>query len=148
MTNSSDKLFGVCSALSLSVFLVFCCHAHSSGPAHYLKPGKDWVIFSIHAQSLTGCLLRWWWSGGMGENRASRPEKEKQKEGGTWSWGLEDGGWDHGDIQMRRQEEKQAFPHMLVSESRERTAPVKTKKLCCHVSIKDSARLCSINTEP
>lgn len=54
----------------------------TSSRAHYLKSGKDPVIFSIHSLCLTGCL-RWWWSGGMGERKGSR---QGVKEGGMESW--------------------------------------------------------------
>ncbi|CAB1437930.1 unnamed protein product [Pleuronectes platessa] len=57
---------------------VFSVATLASSLAHYLKPGKDPVIFSIRSLCLTGCL-HWWWSGGMGENRAGW---EEAKEGG------------------------------------------------------------------
>lgn len=76
-----SALFPVFSGVTLAIRL-----------AHYLKSGKDPVIFSIHSVCLTECLC--WWEKG---EQAGRKKREGVLEFG---WGL--GWWRNPDAEARR----------------------------------------------
>lgn len=96
----------------LLFFPVFRGATLASSLAHYLKSGKDPVIFSIHSLSLTGCLHRW------GEWRDGRKKEEAGREGGRdgelkFGWGL--GHWRKPDAAMKRKPDpEKVFTEMCV----------------------------------
>lgn len=97
--------FSLSNMLFLSLpFSVFSDAMLASSLAHYLKSGKDPVIFSSHSQCLTGCLR--WWGRVEGWEKREQAERERGRDGEVEvGWGL--GWWRKPDAELRRKPDKE-----------------------------------------